>query len=84
MLRFSELALFLSPLLLFGVWRFALARGFPSTPAVAAAAGLLIVTIGLLLWFAASRTLPPGTSYVPAQLEGGHIVPGHPGPGATD
>ncbi len=84
MLRFFELALFLSPFLLFGVWRLALARGFPSTPAVAAAAGLLALTIGLLLWFVADRALPPGASYVPAQFEHGHIVPGHAGPGATD
>lgn len=82
--RFVELTLFLSPFLLFGVWRFALARGFPSTPALAAAAGLLVLTIGLLLWLIAHRALPPGTSYVPARLEHGRIVPGHAGPEETD
>jgi hypothetical protein len=77
MLRLSELALLVSPFLLFGVWRLAAAYGLPSTTAVAVAAGALLVMLGALLWFGEERALPPGAAYVPARLENGHIVPGH-------
>jgi hypothetical protein len=84
MLRLSELALFLSPLLLFFVWRFAVARGIPSPAVVAVAAGALLALLGGLLWFSTNRALPPGAAYVPAQLQDGRIVPGHAGTGSTD
>jgi hypothetical protein len=83
MLRLSELALFLSPFILFGVWRFALAWGLPSTRVVAAVAGVLVLMVGTMMWLAADRALPPGTVYVPAHLENGRIVPGHAVPGAS-
>jgi hypothetical protein len=79
MLRLSELALFASPFLLFGVWRLAAAYGFPSMTAVLVAAGALLVMLGVLTWFGQERALTPGTAYVPARLENGRIVPGHAG-----
>jgi hypothetical protein len=79
MLRLSELALFVAPFLLFGVWRLAGAFGFPSTAAVVVAAGALLLMLGTLMWFGEKRALPPGAAYVPARLENGHIVPGHAG-----
>ncbi|HSU05575.1 MAG TPA: DUF6111 family protein [Acetobacteraceae bacterium] len=84
MLRLSELALFLSPFLLFAAWRFALARGLRSGPVVATAAGALVLMIGVLMWFAADRALPRNGAYVPARLEDGRIVPGHAAAGSTD
>ncbi len=79
MLRLSELALFVSPFLLFGVWRLAAAYGVPSATAVVVAAGALLVMLGVLVWFGEERALPPGAAYVPAHVENGRIVPGHAG-----
>jgi hypothetical protein len=77
MLRLTEIAMFVSPFLLFGVWRLAVARGIPSTATVVAAAGVLVVIFGVLLWFSQEGALRKDASYVPAQLEDGRIVPGH-------
>ena len=77
MLRFGELALFLSPFILFAVWRLAVARGYPTPAVVTAAACALLVIVGVLLWYTRETALPPGEAYVPARLENGHIVPGH-------
>jgi Family of unknown function (DUF6111) len=77
MLRLTEIAMFVSPFLLFGMWRCAVARGIPSTAAVAVAAGALVVVFGVLLWFSQEGALQGDASYVPAQLRGGRIVPGH-------
>ena len=67
MLRLSELALFLSPFLLFGVWRLAAAYGLPPT-LVAAAAAALLAMLAAVIWLSAERALPPGMAYVPAGL----------------
>jgi hypothetical protein len=80
-LRLSEFALFVSPFLLFGVWRLAAAYGFPSATAVVLAAGALLVMLAALMWIGEERALPPGAGYVPARLENGRIVPGHAGAG---
>jgi len=77
MLRLTELALFLSPFLLFGVWRLAAARGIPSGATVAVAAGALIVVLGVLLWFSEEGAMPGDATYVPAHLQDGRVVPGH-------
>ncbi|MGH7155367.1 MAG: DUF6111 family protein [Acetobacteraceae bacterium] len=77
MLRFGELALFLSPFILFAVWRLAIARGYPSLSAVTAAACALLVMLGILVWYSREASLPPGETYVPARLENGRVVPGH-------
>jgi Family of unknown function (DUF6111) len=77
MLRLTEIAMFISPFLLFGVWWFAAARGVPDTATVAVAAGVLLVVFGVLLWFSQEGSLQGNAVYVPAQLEDGRIVPGH-------
>ena len=77
MLRLTEIAMFVSPFLLFGVWWFAAARGIPSTATVAVAAGALVVMFGVLLWFSQEGALRGNVGYVPAQLQHGRIVPGH-------
>ena len=77
MLRLVELALFLSPFAVFAVWRLMAAEGGPSVAVLAAAAVLVAVLVGGLIWLSHDRTLPPGTGYAPARLEDGRIVSGH-------
>ena len=77
MLRFAELALFLSPFLLFLAWRVAAYAGWPSTRVVASSFALLVVLIGALLWLQRQGALPTGAPYVPAALHDGRIVPAH-------
>lgn len=77
MLRSLELALFLSPFLLFVLWRVATLAGWPSGRVVSAAFVMLVLMLGGLLWFQQEGALPTGSTYVPATLRDGRIVPGH-------
>jgi hypothetical protein len=77
MLRFVELALFLSPFVFFAIWRAVGTDGGPSMPVVAAAACALALLAGTLVWLSLHQALPPGTAYAPARLEDGKIVSGH-------
>lgn len=76
-MRFVEITLFLAPFVLFAVWRMTTPTGGPSLRVVAASAALLALLLAALLWFHQEGALPPGTAYVPAQQQNGHIVPGH-------
>ncbi len=80
-MRWAELALFLSPVLLYAAWRVAVARAQPALlwGAIALVACLAAGT----LWYGLTRRLPPGTAYVPARIEDGRIVPGHGVPGTA-
>lgn len=76
MLRWAELALFLTPFAVFLLWRRLAAGGGPPPALLAAAlAGLAVFGAGLA-WFGIERSLAPGR-YVPARVEDGRIVPGH-------
>ena len=77
MLRFVELALFLSPLLLAVLWRVTVYAGWPTPRVVGLSAALLAMVAAALLWFHQQGALPTGTTYVPATLQNGRIVPGH-------
>ena len=77
MLRLVEVALFLSPFVFFAVWRAVGTAGGPSVPVVVAAACVLAVLAGALVWLSLHEALPPGTAYAPARLEDGKIVSGH-------
>jgi len=77
MLRLGELALFLSPFILFAIWHLSAARGYPTQATVTAAAFALLVMLGMLLWYTRETALPSGETYVPARLENGRVVPGH-------
>ncbi len=80
-MRFVEIVLFVAPFVVFAAWRMtATAGGAPSPRVIAASAALLVVLLAALLWFHREGALPPGSSYVPARLEDGRIVPAH---GAT-
>ncbi len=77
MLRFVELALFVSPFVFFAIWRAVGAAGGPSLRMVAAAACVLAVLAGVLIWLSQDEALPPGTAYAPARFEDGRIIAGH-------
>jgi hypothetical protein len=80
MLRLVELALFLAPFAAFAIWRFmAMERG-PSIQLVAVTACVVILLIGAMIWLSQEAALPPGTTYAPAQLENGRVIPGHAAP----
>jgi hypothetical protein len=80
MLRFAELALFLSPFVFFAIWRARGNDGGPSVRMVAAAACVLALLAGVLVWLSQDEALPPGTAYAPARFEDGRIVAGHGAP----
>jgi hypothetical protein len=80
MLRLVELSLFLAPFAIFAIWRVMATEGGPSVRVVVAAACLLAVLTGVLVWLRREEALPPGTAYAPAQLQDGQIVSGHPVP----
>jgi hypothetical protein len=77
MLRLVELALFLSPFVFFAIWRAVGTDGGPSIKVVLAAACVLALLAGKLVWLSLHQALPPGTAYAPAHLEDGRIVSGH-------
>jgi hypothetical protein len=80
MLRFVELALFLSPFVFFAIWRAVGTDGGPSMRLVVAAACVLALLAGTLVWLSLHQALPPGTAYAPARMEDGRIVAGHGAP----
>jgi len=80
MLRLAELVLFLSPFAVFAIWRLLAAEGGPSLRVVLVSACFVVVLAGALFWLNRRDALPPGTEYVPAQLQNGRVVPGHPQP----
>lgn len=47
---------------------------------VAVATCAVMALAGMLWWFSLKQSLPPGSHYVPAQLEGGRVIPGHGAP----
>ncbi|MGA3397632.1 MAG: DUF6111 family protein [Acetobacteraceae bacterium] len=76
-MRFVEIALFLTPIIVFAAWRLMAPATGPSPRVLAAAAALLVVLLAALLWFHKEGALPPDTTYVPATLVDGRIVPAH-------
>jgi hypothetical protein len=80
MLRLAELALFLAPFAFFVVWRVMAADGGPSVKVLMAAACLLAVLAGVLVWLSRDNALPPDAAYAPAQMRDGQIVSGHAAP----
>jgi len=80
MLRLVELILFLSPFAAFVIWRLLAAEGGPSLKLVLLSACFVAAVAGALFWLNRRGALPPGTEYVPAQLQNGRVVSGHPEP----
>ncbi len=72
-----QLILFLTPFLAYWLWR----RLNPDTEPsaillVLASCGIVLMVAGSY-WFGLSRSMPRDAAYVPAQLEGDRIEPGH-------
>ncbi len=75
MLRYAEIGFFLLPFALYATWR---VLGTRATPALLWAAAAAVVVLGAtVIWYGMENSQPAGTSYVPAQMRGGQIVPGH-------
>ena len=75
-MRFLELALFAAPFLAYAVLLLVSRRRAPALPVLLAILAALTLLGLALAWFGVERGAPPGATYVPAQLEGGHVVPG--------
>jgi hypothetical protein len=79
--RFAEIALLALPFLVFVAWRLLAPTAGPPRVLVVAVTATVVVMAGLLLGLWYEEAEPPGTGYVPAQLQDGRIVPGHLVPG---
>lgn len=77
MLRLVELALFLSPFIVFAAWRFFAIESGPSIRFVVVAACVVAVLAAALVWLGDDRAIPGDNGYAPARFENGHIVAGH-------
>jgi Family of unknown function (DUF6111) len=80
MLRLVELALFLTPFVVFAVWRFMAIEGGPSARVVIGVACLVAALAAALLWLSREDALPPGAGYEPARLQDGRVIAGHAAP----
>ena len=79
MIRAAELALFLSPIVIFLLWRRAAASGraLPNrTALITMFAGLALLGV-VLAWTGLHERHAEGSRYVPAQFQNGQVVPGH-------
>jgi hypothetical protein len=72
-----ELLLFLTPFAAFGLWRRANPSAEPGAILLALAALGVALMLAGAVWYGLSRSMAPGSAYVPAQLEGARIEPGH-------
>lgn len=75
-----ELLLFLAPFAAYGLWRRLNPNTEPSTILLALAGLGVVLMLGGAFWYGLSRSMPRDAAYVPAQLEGDRIEPGHPEP----
>ena len=76
MLRLVELALFLTPFVVFAAWRFLAMEGGPSVRVVVGAACVLALLAGVLIWLSQEDTVPAGANYAPARFQNGKVVSG--------
>lgn len=72
-----QAVLFLLPFAAYGLWRRANPRTEPGIILLSLAAIGIVLMLAGSFWYGTSRSMPPGTVYVPAQLEGDRIAPGH-------
>ena len=78
----TEVALFLAPFVIYAAFLLATRAGImrPSAWTLRRMAGLVIVSLALVvgsfLILAQFSGAPPGSTYVPAHIEGGKFVPG--------
>jgi hypothetical protein len=78
----TEIALFLTPFVLYAVFLWATRAGvldveaWPIKRVVALAIVACLLVIGSSVYFANYGGAPPGSTYVPAHMEDGKFVPG--------
>ena len=78
MLRAGELTVFLAPLAALALLYFGIFRGLRVSRRIVVLAVLVVLGFGgYLAWSGTTDRLDRGERYVPAQLRGGAIVPGH-------
>jgi hypothetical protein len=79
---FTELLLFATPFVLYGVFLWATRAGvmdvqsWPLSRVIVLAIVAFALVIGSFVYFAAFSGVPPGSTYVPAHMENGKFVPG--------
>jgi len=79
---FTELLLFLTPFALYAAFLFATRGGvldpksWPVRHVMGLAIAALLLVIGSFVYFAHFSGAPVGTTYVPAHMENGRLVPG--------
>ena len=79
---FTEIILFLTPFALYAVFLWATRSGvmepksWPLSRLIWLAICAFSLVIGSFLYFANYRGAPPGSTYVPAHMENGRLVPG--------
>ena len=79
---FTEIALFLTPFVLYAVFLWATQAGvmdlksWPIVRVATLAIAALLLVLGSFLYFAHFSGAPPGSNYVPAHIENGKFVPG--------
>jgi len=79
---FTELLLFLAPFALYAAFLLATRAGvldpksWPVRHVMGLAIAALLLVIGSFVYFAHFSGAPVGTTYVPAHMDGGKLVPG--------
>jgi hypothetical protein len=77
-----EVALFLAPFVAYGLFLWAMRKGvlhpdaWPSQILIGLTAAALVLTAAGFVVVAEFSGAPPGSTYVPAHMEDGHLVPG--------
>lgn len=79
---FTEIVLFLTPFILYGVFLWTTQAGvldlksWPLVRVATLAILALLLVLGSFIYFAHFSGAPPGSTYVPAHMENGKFVPG--------
>jgi len=79
---FTEIALFITPFVLYAVFLFATRAGvldtqsWPLSRVAWLTIAALSLVVGSFIYFAHFTGAPPGSTYVPAHIEDGKFVPG--------
>ena len=78
----TEVILFLAPFVLYAVFLWATkagvldVRSWPLMRVLSLAIAAMLLVLGSFVYFAHFSGAPPGSTYVPAHLENGKLVPG--------
>lgn len=78
----TEIALFATPFVLYGIFLWATRAGvmdpkaWPLSRLIWLAVSALVLMVGSFVYFANFTGAPPGSTYVPAHMENGKFVPG--------